>query len=713
MRVHIRKPQNAQHTQRTIFLRALRTLRFLLIVTITLDERIGFTQPAQPPQPTFRTEANYVRVDVFPTKDGAPVLDLQQDDFELLEGGVPQKIEQFEHVAIRAAGPQDTRIEPTSVAESRQMAQNPRARVFVVFLDTYHVELTGSHNIRRPLVEALDHVIGPDDLVAVMTPEMSATDIAFARKTITIEGFLGRYWDWGERDRIIPIDPADAEYEMCYPGNGDVVSEMIARRHEKRTLDALDDLVQYLRGVREERKAILAVTDGWLLYRPNLNLMRPLSGQNVPSGPAIGIEPRGGKLTTKDTSANPSPNNRCEADRVNLAQIDDERDFRELLDRSNRANASFYPIDPRGLPAFDSPINAALPVDVDLARLRQRESTLRTLAGATDGLAIVASNDLGGGLRRAVADLSSYYLLGYYSTGKLDGRFHSITVHVKRPGVQVRARRGYLAATPGAAVTAARSPAVVGDPVDVEALATQAALGSLAEFQRELPLRVQAAAGWKRGPAAPVATFWIVADASGSASSGRDEVRLKADPTHENAGSGSSRTFDVSVIGASGATVGRASAPSGARSVLIPVSASEAAPGDYTVRVRSEAFGTATVRATLRAAPDTAGAIVMRRGPTTGNKDVPTADLRFRRNERVRVDIPVAGAIEMTARVLDRTGKPLAIPLAATARDEADGSRWQSTALTLAPLAPGDYLIEMAGGRDRTQRVLVAFRIVP
>ena len=62
------------------------------------------TQPP-PPVPTFRAEANYVRVDVYPTKDGAPITDLTQADFEVLENGVPQRVEQFERVQIRAAGP--------------------------------------------------------------------------------------------------------------------------------------------------------------------------------------------------------------------------------------------------------------------------------------------------------------------------------------------------------------------------------------------------------------------------------------------------------------------------------------------------------------------------------------------------------------------------------------------------------------------------------
>src|SRR5438445_5254966 len=102
--------------------------------------RAVLAQPPQnPPQPTFRTEANYVRVDVFPTKDGAPVADLTQADFDVLENGAPQRIEQFEHVVIRGNIPQDLRAEPNTVAESRAMAASARARVFVVFLDTYHV----------------------------------------------------------------------------------------------------------------------------------------------------------------------------------------------------------------------------------------------------------------------------------------------------------------------------------------------------------------------------------------------------------------------------------------------------------------------------------------------------------------------------------------------------------------------------------------------
>ena len=404
----------------------------LLLLTSLLTWHAGSApagQPAPPPQPsppaapqpTFRTEANYVRVDVYPTRDGAPVTDLSQEEFEVVENGVPQKIEQFEHVVIRAAGAQETRVEPNTVAESRAMAENPRARLFVLFLDTYHVDIAASHNIRRPLVEALDRVIGRDDLVGVMTPEMSARDVTFARRTTTIEGLLTRYWHWGERDRMNPRDQEDQDYAACYPNsnaprdecrdqNG-VAAEMIDRRHEKRSLDALQDLVRFLRGIREERKAILAISNGWLLFRPNPQLMRPLNCSGVPTGPPVGIDPRTGRLTTKPPDDGVPRNTTCQTDRVMLAQIDDEKQFRDILDEANRANASFYPVDPRGLAVFDTPMvrfdtNGApspmTPLAVDRAMLTARLTSLRTLAGATDGLAIVDTNDLSGGLRRGI-----------------------------------------------------------------------------------------------------------------------------------------------------------------------------------------------------------------------------------------------------------------------------------------------------------------------
>ena len=62
------------------------------------------------------------------------------------------------------------------------------------------------------------------------------------------------------------------------------------------------------------------------------------------------------------------------------------------------------------------------------------------------------------------------------------------------------------------------------------------------------------------------------------------------------------------------------------------------------------------------------------------------------------------------ARLLDRSGKPLAVPVTAAVRNDPDGARWLTGQLALAPLAPGDYVIELSSG---DHRMLSAFRVVP
>jgi VWFA-related protein len=704
------------------------SLLFLTAVLVAQDQ----------PRPTFKTEANYVRVDVFPTKDGQPITDLTAADFEVLEDKIPQKIDAFQHIVVRGNVPQDARREPNNVRESRAMMEDPNARVFVLFLDTYHVEVDASHRIRKPLVDALDKIIGADDLVGVMTPEMSAGDVTFARKTTTIDGFLTRYWAWGERERINSVDPIEDQYRACYPGvpqptcpsDAGIYAAMIDRRREKRTLDALEDLVRFLRGVREERKAVLAISDGWTLFRPDTNLARPVNCQ-TPTGPDVRVDPRTGKLSTR-AAENPlgTDANQCERDRQQLSQIDDDRQFRDILDEANRANTSFYPIDPRGLVVFDTPLIPAngptmlkaapmVEIGTDQAMLRARLSSLRTLAEATDGLAIVDNNNLAGGLKRVVDDLSSYYLLGYYSSGKLDGKFHAISVRVKRPGVQVRARRGFLAATAGdARGTANANPSPEAAAAATEAHAIEAVIAPLENYTREVPLRIQAASGWKPG-SPPTPAVWLVGEIGRGGTSSSEDLSQGAEA-------------DVTMTSAAGATVATAHAAiaSGARSfrvALAPREQSTPLPaGDYAIRVtlKASAAGATASRDTVRLAlappPDATGAIFMRRGQSTGNREVPTADLRFRRSERIRVEVPAPNASAVSARLLDRTGKPMTLAVAASVRDDADGSRWETAELNLAPLGVGDYVIELAGraggvggpGGAGGERKLVAFRIV-
>jgi hypothetical protein len=146
--------------------------------------------------------------------------------------------------------------------------------------------------------------------------------------------------------------------------------------------------------------------------------------------------------------------------------------------------------------------------------------------------------------------------------------------------------------------------------------------------------------------------------------------------------------------------------------------------GDYVVRAKVQgktgggAETSGQVRVTVpppgaaSAPPPTFGdALLFRRGPFTGPGFQPTADLRFRRAERLRLDVPLGAAVDaIAARVLDRKGAPLAIPATAGPREE-EGRRLASVEIGLAPFAAGDYLTVTRGNRQ--DKALTAIRIVP
>jgi hypothetical protein len=130
-----------------------------------------------------------------------------------------------------------------------------------------------------------------------------------------------------------------------------------------------------------------------------------------------------------------------------------------------------------------------------------------------------------------------------------------------------------------------------------------------------------------------------------------------------------------------------------------PVSPVDEALGRLDVAVRAEG----------RLVPDD-GAAFFRAGSAARAPFMATTDPRFRRVERLRLEVPARDTIPAAARLLDRRGEPRSVPVTVTERhDEATGSRWTVLDVTLAPLAIGDYVIEV---RQGTTTQYAAFRIV-
>lgn len=128
--------------------------------------------------------------------------------------------------------------------------------------------------------------------------------------------------------------------------------------------------------------------------------------------------------------------------------------MREVTGLANRAGAHFYTVDARGLnhgTASSAILTAAAPMKPLGAppQFEWNDDSTNALAVDTGGIPIRNDNNFGRALEQIQADAGTYYVIGYTPSNQaFDGKYRKIDVAVKRPGVKVRARRGYLALEP-------------------------------------------------------------------------------------------------------------------------------------------------------------------------------------------------------------------------------------------------------------------------
>ncbi|HYE85134.1 MAG TPA: VWA domain-containing protein [Vicinamibacterales bacterium] len=639
-----------------------------------------------PDQPVFRTGIDTVRVDVIVTdRQGNPVTDLKLEDFQIEEDGKPQKAETFRLIKIdTTAQPSYTQRALRTRNDEENAAADENSRIFMFFLDDYHVLKETSMSLKKPVIDFIANQLAPGDLVGVMHPLTPIDAAVISRNHQGVINAVERFE--GRKHRYEPVNAIEGGY--VYKLTPDAI-EMIRRQV---TFTAIRGICTKMGSLREGRKSLILVSEGYYAMLP------PQMRSNLPGAIA------GAGDITRDPFA--GDNNPLE-DRARMGQeLDLQRDMQDVWDACNRNNTSIYAVDPRGLAVGAFDITANISVRTSQQFLNQSTDTLRELATNTDGRAIVNRNDLAAGMQQIIRDSSAYYLVGYTTQAPTDGKFHELKVRVKRPGVQVRHRKGFWAFTTED-LKRATAPPKAGPPAEVTR-----ALAAIAPMTNRRYIRT-----------------WIGNDVG---SDGSNRVTFLWEPLPPTPGVKRDMPRRVTVLAtsASGEIVYRGQvpaevgAPGTGGSIQFPAPA-----GKLALRLTIEGDGTGTLDSEDRelTLPDASAPDVRLSTPKVwfarnarefaalsgSTPPAPVATREFRRTDRllVRVDAyaPAGSTARVTAQLLNQQGtKMIDVPVTAPM----EGTT-HSVDLALASLAAGQYLLEITANSEGHKPVseLVAFRL--
>src|SRR4051812_24905709 len=664
------------------------------------------TPDAPQPPPIFRAGINFVRVDVITSdKSGNPVGDLQQSDFDVTEDGNPQKIETFKLVKLDGGTSEAIRTPPREIRndhDEEMEAARDDVRLFAIFLDDYHVRRGASLAVRKPLVTFIENNLGPSDMIGVMYPLESTAAVRMTRNHSAVmrglEQFQGRKFDYEPRNQY-------EEQYAHYP------AEIVEKIRNQVSLSALKALIVHMGSLKEGRKALILVSEGYTSILPpqmrSADATLPGSGNPAYGNPSAGV-------------------NDINEERASwTAGLDMDSDLRDVYDMANRNNVAIYAVDPRGLPGFEFDINEGVNLQTDSKYLNSSMDTLRLLAEQTDGRAIVNRNDLAVGMKQITRDSSAYYLIGYNSSqAPTDGKFHNIRVRVKRPGVQVRARKGYWAFNQEE-VKRALAPPKPAIPKPVEAaLATAVARPSSASVVRTW-------IGTSRGDGGKTRVTFVWEPLPKAPGDRREEPArvsvMALSPDGSPYFRGKVPAASAAAPAGNGNGNGTAAAPAagsrGPQRVTF-----EAPPGKLQLRLSVEGDASQVLDTETReiVVPDLTGTQPMLGTPAvlrartarefqqlrTAADVVPTAGREFSRVEHLLVRVPTYGpggtVPALHARLLNRAGSAMNDLQV----EPSPNSGEQQVDLSLAALPPGEYVVEIrTGDQDGDAKELLAFRV--
>ena len=380
--------------------------------------------PVNPPDPedVVRITTQLVQIDAVGTdKKGEHGEDVNEEDFELTVDGKRQTRTFVKRVKVSEApkadteGPAHTPQHTPSVSAmpTKTVAPEDVKRTIAFVVDDLGLSFESTHYARQAIRKFVDEQMQEGDLVGVIRTGRGAGLFQqfTSDKRVLYAAIEKLQWNPFSRDMIPRFStPDDDLAARAGNNNNDDFSRDSRERAEDfretvfsvGTLGALNFVVRGLRELPGRKTAIL-ISDGFRLFG------------------------RG---------------------RDNTQALDQ---VRRLTDLANRSSVVIYSIDAKGLQtltptAADSVGNLTGPQFAErMQRMSQdnfdSQEGLSFLARETGGFAVLNNNDLNLGIRRALKDQQSYYLLGFDPEDeKFDRKYHTIKLKTTRRGVEVRTR---------------------------------------------------------------------------------------------------------------------------------------------------------------------------------------------------------------------------------------------------------------------------------
>jgi len=371
-------------------------------------------------QPTFRVAVDLVTTDVI-VRDNRDqfVSDLKPSELEVYEDGIKQDISSLvlSHGGriFNQLAPPPPPVQEGIILPRNRPTNDTAGRIFLLFIDDLHLDFQSTPRTRELLKKMLRNLIHEGDMFGIVTTGTSSISEQLTYDRQILESLIEKVTGGA----LKPKEIIDANQGSNGP------TELRHRAHV--AFSTAYDLMKNLEKVQNRRKAVIYVSSGY-----DFN---PFEQSR--------LEETARRMHVETSELESDPFFRTQQSAQLLSESDLIRELTELTRAANRANATIYTIDPRGLVAGPD-MDAEVGTTEWNAYVRDTQDSLRTLSEQTGGLAVVNQNDFDKALKRIDQETSDYYVLGYYSKNPDPlKRRRRIEVRVTRAGVNVWNRTEY------------------------------------------------------------------------------------------------------------------------------------------------------------------------------------------------------------------------------------------------------------------------------